>query len=74
MPFLPCVTDSRADTGVLTITVKGVLDVGAPFVAVATGDLIPIYLGTIGPSDVANDKVNTIAATLDNSIIVTIGG
>lgn len=53
---------------------KGVLDVGSYFVAVATGDLIPIYLGTMGSSDRANENVDAITATLDNEIIVTIGG
>lgn len=74
VPFFPCVTDLRTDTGVLTMTVKGVLDVGAPLVTLATGDLMPIYLGTIGPSDRANENMNTITATLDNEIMVTIGG
>lgn len=74
VPFFPWVTDIRTDTGVLTMTVKGVLDVGAHFVALATGDLIPMYLGTIGPSDRANENMNTMTATLDNEIMVTIGG
>lgn len=71
---LPNVTNLRADTGVLTITVKGVVDGGSHLVAVATGDLIPIYLGTMGPPDRANENVNAMTATLDNEIIVTIGG
>lgn len=71
---LPYVTDIRADTGVLTMTVKGVVDVGAHLLTVATGDLIPIYLGTMGSSDVANECSNTMATTLDNSMMGTIGG